>query len=911
MTETIRVQVNGAPREVPREPARSLLSVLRDELDLTGAKLGCGEGVCGACTVLLDGRPVTSCRTWLASAEGRRVDTVEGLARNGELHPVQRAFVETGAMQCGYCTPGMVMATVALLDDNPSPSAAQVGEALGGNVCRCCTYPRIVRAVERAAELGRGEGAGWGAGGVVEGAVAAGAGAVAAGAADTALDASGSSPRPTDATASLPRPGAPWDLTPPGQRDWFAVLPEGLVVTRDPDPSELVGWTTSAGAWLHVGADGLVTAFTGKSEVGQDNRTALSTLVSSELGSRLVDVRLVMGDTDLCPYDEGTYGSRSIVDAGSLLVDAAATARLRLVELAAERLGAMATELATVGGRVTCIGDGRSVAFGELVAGRRLVDRAGAAGRLAAGNTTSGAGAPTPSDADLARRAAATEIVTGSRRYPSDLTRPGMLHGRVLRPPAPGATLRRVDTSAAAEPGVAVLHEGDFVGVAAADPLTARRAQKAIVAEWDLPPAVAEADLWAHLRANQVDEDGWERPFHDEAGDVDRALREAAVSLEATYTTAYIAHVPLETHAALAEWGDDGRLTVWVGTQTPFEIRANLAEALGLPEAGIRVIVPPTGGGFGGKHGAPVALEAARLARAAGRPVTVRWSRAEDFGTGYFRPAALVDIRTGSDRDGRITGWETQILHAGFFGLEGPYDIPDHRYHFQPTRSPLPTGAYRAIAATANHFARESHIDEIASALEIDPIDLRLAHLPDARLADALRTVAERIGWGAPREAGVGVGIAGGLDKDARVATAAEVRVAENGALSVLRIVTVFDCGAIVHPDGVRNQVEGATIMGLGGALFEAIRFPDGTVTNGSMTDYRVPRFADVPTVEVILIDRPGEPSAGAGETPIVAIAPALANAIFAACGVRLRSMPLVPDGRVPGVGVGSTVTRA
>jgi isoquinoline 1-oxidoreductase len=351
---------------------------------------------------------------------------------------------------------------------------------------------------------------------------------------------------------------------------------------------------------------------------------------------------------------------------------------------------------------------------------------------------------------------------------------------------------------------------------------------------------------------------------------------------------------------ALAAW-DGVLLTVWTGTQQPFGVRRELAEALGVPEVHVRVIVPDTGGGFGGKHAGSVAAEAARLARATGRPVKVHWSREEEFTHGYLRPAAVIDVRSGADQNGAISAWELRNTNAGAFGVVGPYEVANQRLDYQPADSPLPQGSYRALAATANHFARESHMDELAHALGVDPLALRLTHLRDQRLTEVFRATAERMDWdGRRHEPGFGMGIAGGLEKGARVATCVAVRVGDDRRLEILRIVTAFECGAIVNPDGLTNQVEGATIMGLGAALFEAIHFEAGRIVNASLTDYRVPRLADVPPIEVMLLDRRDLPSAGAGETPIIAIAPALANAIFAATGVRLRALPLVPDGVIP-----------
>jgi isoquinoline 1-oxidoreductase len=355
-------------------------------------------------------------------------------------------------------------------------------------------------------------------------------------------------------------------------------------------------------------------------------------------------------------------------------------------------------------------------------------------------------------------------------------------------------------------PEVTVVREGDFVAVAASDAATARAAIGAIDASWEQPPSPAERDLVEHLRAHPIESRGWGGAHHEETGDVERALAEADVTLDETYTTAYIAHVPLEPRAALADWRDD-RLRVWTGTQRPFGVRAELAEALGVEETQVRVIVPATGAGFGGKHTGEVAIEAGRLARASGRPVKIRWTREEEFVFGYVRPAAVIDVRSGADADGALTAWSFSNINSGAAGIDCPYDIPNQRIEHTPAASPLRQGSYRALAATANHFARESHIDELAYRLEVDPLELRLRHLEDERLAAVFRAAAERAGWKDRHgEPGRGIGIAGGVEKDAYVATCAEVRVHEDGRLEVVRIVTAFDCGAIVNPDNLSTR---------------------------------------------------------------------------------------------------------
>jgi isoquinoline 1-oxidoreductase len=223
--------------------------------------------------------------------------------------------------------------------------------------------------------------------------------------------------------------------------------------------------------------------------------------------------------------------------------------------------------------------------------------------------------------------------------------------------------------------------------------------------------------------------------------------------------------------------------------------------------------------------------------------------------------------------------------------------VANLRIDYQPSASPLTQASYRALAATANNFARESQMDELARELGRDPVEFRVDNLDDDRLVTVLRAAAERFGW-VRDGSGVGQGIACGVEKGGRIATVAQVRDVE-GSPRVLRLVTAYECGAVVNPDTVINQIEGATVMALGGALFEAIRFREGVITNGSFSDYRVPRFRDVPAIEVVLLDRPDQASAGAGETPMIALAPAIANAIFDLTGRRLRTLPLNTESSV------------
>ncbi len=654
------------------------------------------------------------------------------------------------------------------------------------------------------------------------------------------------------------------------------------------------GGTVAPARRFHIDKDGMVTAFTSKVEAGQGSRTQITQAVAEELFVPVDRVRLVMADTELCPDDGGTAGSRTTPATVPSVRRSAAQARELLADMAASRLNADRAALRIADGVFTDPASGKTVSLAELAADADFATKWSAA---------------TPSDVTITpvdewrvlgtpvAKTTGRDVVTGAHQYPSDIRRPDMLYGKILRPTAYGATFKSIDLAPAeAMDGVTVVRDGDFVGCTAKTSWQAAKAIEALAAtaEWEAPPHPSSDELFAHLKATATAEgSGWPQPRVRAWGDGAGAVDAAAKKYDAAYTIAYIQHAPMEPRAAVAEWSD-GKVTVWTGSQQPSRVQGEVAQALRIGADRVRVIVPDTGGGFGGKHSGEAAVEAARLAKAAGRPVSLRWTREEECTWAYCRPAGLIEIRAGLDGAGNLAAWDFTNYNSGESALESPYESPNGRTRFLAADSPLRQGSYRALASTANTFARESAIDDLAKLAGVDPLEFRLKHLPDGRLKDVLIAAADKFKWrDRERGHGRGIGLACGTEKGSFVAACAEVE-HRDGELTILSICQAYECGAIQNPGNLRAQVEGAIIQGLGGALHEAVLFRDGRVTNPRFSEYRVPRMADVPPLDIVLVDRKDLPSLGAGETPIIAVAPAIANAMCAARGVRAFALPLL-----------------
>jgi len=678
------------------------------------------------------------------------------------------------------------------------------------------------------------------------------------------------------------------------RRGFVQVLGSGLLITLVAPPvlaQNRGGGRGSAqpvSARIHIGSDGSITVLSGKIEMGQGARAELAQAAAEELRVPFERVQMILGDTSIVPDDGLSAGSRTTPQTVPAVRQAAAAARKLLLNLAAQKWNVSPDTLDVRDGTITHRDSQRSLTYAELAR---------------SGEAAEAFKKPPPAAVTVTRvgewrvmgnsipRPNRKEIVTGSHKFPSDYTRPGMLYGKVLRPPSYGAKLVSVDLGPAkAMEGVIAVQDGQFVGVAAPNTWRAKAALQAVAqtAKWEPAPHPSSREVFGYLR--QRARGGVPpNPFPEQ-------FEKAAKALKATYEVAYVQHAPMETRVALAEW-ENGKLTVWTGTQNPFGYHNELVREFNLPTSDVRVVVPDFGGGFGGKHTGETAIEAARLAKAAGKPVLVRWTREEEFTWAYFRPAAVIDAEATLDDKGTLTSWHFININSGGAAVDTPYRISKARSRFVQSETPVRQGSYRVLAATANNFARECFMDELAAAAGQDPLDFRLAHLEHPRLRAVLETAAERFKWRErirTKTPGTGLGIACGTEKASYVAACVEIRLNDSqDQITVRKITEVFECGAVVNPDNLLAQIHGCMIMGLGPALREEMRFAEGQMRNAAFSKYPVPRFADVPELDVHVLNRTDLDSAGAGETPIIPVAPAIANAVFHATGRRIRQMPI------------------
>lgn len=659
--------------------------------------------------------------------------------------------------------------------------------------------------------------------------------------------------------------------------------------------------TKDYNAFLHIATDGTVSCYTGKIEMGQGIITSLAQMMAEELNVPIAKVRMVMGDTDLCPYDAGTWGSLTTRAFGPAMRTAAAEARTVMVQMASEKLGVAADRLEVADGVIMESGNPSvRVSYAELAQGRKLERYLEIK--------------PVPEDftkytlvGKPLNHSDAYEKVTGRAKYTGDLKLPGMLHARILRPPSHGAKLVSADLSAVeAMKGVQVVRDGDFIAVLSETRDLADLAIVRISTDYAFDELnVTSLSVFGYInrgeyRSNTVRNDG----------NVAEAAEQSSRLFEHEYHDPYLAHAPIETHTALAKF-EDGKVTVWASTQSPFGLQDSIVRELGMTLDTVRVITPFVGGGFGGKSPSQQGVEAARLARMTGKPVMVAWTRDEEFFYDAFHPASVVKVKSGTDSEGRIILWDYNVYLAGTRGAEVIYDVPNARVtsHGEDRSKyrvhPFATGAWRAPNNNTNTFARETQIDIMAAAAGIDPLEFRLRNLKDEKMTGVLKAVAERFGYTPGKlPSGRGIGMACGTDAGTWVAFMAEVSVDRTtGTVKVLRLACAQDMGLCVNPQGALIQMEGCMTMALGYTLTEEVRFEAGRVLDLNFDSYSIPKFSWLPKLECIIMDRPDQPPQGGGEPAIIGVGAAVGNAIFDATGARLFRVPFTPERVMEAIG--------
>lgn len=648
-------------------------------------------------------------------------------------------------------------------------------------------------------------------------------------------------------------------------------------------------------AYLRIGDDGIVSCYTGKIEMGQGVNTSLAQMMAEELDVNLDRVVMVMGDTDLCPYDAGTYGSLTTRRFGPPLRSAAAEARVILLQMASKSLAKPVIALNVKAGIVyEKVNKRNNVSYADLTKGAEIVKSLKEKPQL-----------KQPSEFKLigksTLRTDAPDKVTGGALYSGDIKLPGMVFAKILRPPSHDAKLVSLDVSTVQNSNeVQLIQDDDLVAVLHEDPETAQKYLDKIKAEYKTPETdINEKTIFDHLVKSAP-----EPSVLDEGGDMEAGKNESDVFVEEEYLDGYVAHAPIEPHTAVA-YMENGRLKIWASTQKPFGLKSDIAKALALKEEDVQVFQVFLGGGFGGKSNNGQAMEAARLAKLSGKPVMVVWTRREEFFYDAYRPAAVVKVNSGCKSNGQITQWDYGVYFAGQRGAKHFYNIPNHKTVAYNTRwtapegvHPFATGAWRAPSNNTNSFARESQINIMAAKIGMDPVEFRLQNLKDKRMIRTIKTAAEKFGWKPIKSpSGLGWGVACGVDAGSYVVIMAHVDVNKStGKVRVNRVVVAQDMGLVINPQGATIQAEGCVMMGLGYALTEDIQFTGGEIHNRNFDSYELPKFSWTPKIEVELLDLQDEPAQGGGEPAIVCMGGLIANAIHDAIGVRINQMPMNPE---------------
>ncbi len=693
------------------------------------------------------------------------------------------------------------------------------------------------------------------------------------------------------------------------RRDFFTLLGGGIAVyLSSANPSQLLALPLirqrevpeDFNAFLTIHENGTVICHVGKIEMGQGIITSLPQQVADELDVSPDSIQMEMGDTATCSYDAGTWGSLTTREYSHYVRAAAAEARAVLIRMAGEYLQISPENLQVKEGVVYDVSNpGNKVNYGWLTKGRRIEKSMKEKPPVKDHTAFHYVGQP------MLRRDAMLKI-TGQAVYTADVPLPGRVYAKILRPPSHQVKLKTVDYSEAEKmDGVEVVRDGELIAVLHESPDMAERALSTIRATYTTDvntvddKTIFEYLLQAPAESREVASNG----------NLAKGTAQSEIIVESEFHDGYKAHAPIEPHAAMARWEGE-KVTVWSSSQSPFGAQEDIAQELGLELENVRVIPPFLGGGFGGKIYHPQVLEVVKIARLAQKPVLLAYTREEEFFMDYFRPAAVVRIRSGVTREGKMILWDYKQYFAGNRGSDTIYQVPHALTtgYGEKRDSPVhlfKTGAWRAPGNNTNTFARESQIDILASATGTDPVEFRLNNLTDQKMIEVITALRDKFGYTqAKGPSGRGIGMACGIDAGTWVAVMIEVKVdRETGRVQPLRAAVSQNMGMCVNPQGAILQMEGCVTMGMGYALSEDVEFKGGSIVSGNFDTYQLPLFSQVPeTIDTVILDRQDQPPQGGGEPPIICMGGALANAIFDACGARVYQMPVTPERVLEGI---------
>lgn len=642
-------------------------------------------------------------------------------------------------------------------------------------------------------------------------------------------------------------------------------------------------------AYLRIKEDGRVDCYTGKIEMGQGVNTSLAQVLAEELEVSIYDVDMIMGDTELCPYDAGTWGSLTTRFADPPIRAAAAEAREILLKMAAKELEIEKEKLEVIEGVVYQKNNhSNSITYAQLTKGKKIIQSLKNKPATKQSKDFKIIGKPFPSLNAISK-------VTGKATYTGDIKLPEMVYATIVRPKVYGSKKITVNASELSKfEGVQLIEDKNLVAVVHADPEVANKAAKSVEVVWEAPEAKANTETIFQYLEDTIKNSR----VHEEGGSLAEGKAVSTKLIKASYFDGYVAHASMETHCATCYFEGD-KLTMWASTQSPFGTRDAVAKALDMPLEKVHVKQILLGGGFGGKGNSDQSIEAAIIAKSCGKPVQLVWSRSEEFMYDKYRTAALMKASSGVDNEGKLILWDFDIYCAGTRGTNLFYGVANNRTRIFNKRNihPFATGAWRAPGNNSTTFARESHIDVTAHAAGISPLTFRLNNINDAYMKATLELAVDTFGWDKTKKEGHGYGIALGTDAGTRVAMIAEVHVDKTtGVVKPIRVVCAQDMGQVVNPHGATMQTEGGITMGIGYALYEDIEFNGGAIKTKNFNNYEITRFSTTPEIECVFIDKMDAKPEGGGEPAIVCVGGAIANAIFDACGARVNQMPITPE---------------